>query len=134
MEQETHKYPLNLDLVCFRQLSRTSCFRGGKGTLELSPGLSEAFPEPDFVLPLLLLLFLHPSLPVSPSCCRLTTSVDAMVAICVIFAMSFVPASFVLYLIQERVSKAKHLQFISGVSPITYWLTNFLWDIVSVRS
>ncbi|XP_006882541.1 PREDICTED: retinal-specific ATP-binding cassette transporter [Elephantulus edwardii] len=61
----------------------------------------------------------------------LTTSVDAVVAICVIFAMSFVPASFVLYLIQERVNKAKHLQFISGVSPITYWLTNFLWDIVN---
>lgn len=48
--------------------------------------------------------------------------------------MSFVPASFVLYLIQERVNKAKHLQFVSGVSPATYWLTNFLWDIVSVRS
>jgi hypothetical protein len=59
--------------------------------------------------------------------------VDAVVAICVIFAMSFVPASFVLYLIQERVTKAKHLQFISGVSPTTYWLTNFLWDIVSTR-
>ncbi|OWK05225.1 ABCA4 [Cervus elaphus hippelaphus] len=59
----------------------------------------------------------------------LTTSVDAVVAICVIFAMSFVPASFVLYLIQERVNKAKHLQFVSGVSPTTYWLTNFLWDM-----
>lgn len=64
-------------------------------------------------------------------CCRLTTSVDAVVAICVIFAMSFIPASFVLYLIQERVTKAKHLQFVSGVSPAIYWLTNFMWDIVS---
>uniref|UniRef100_A0A663DNG3 P-type phospholipid transporter n=1 Tax=Aquila chrysaetos chrysaetos TaxID=223781 RepID=A0A663DNG3_AQUCH len=61
----------------------------------------------------------------------LTTSVDAVVAICVIFAMSFIPASFVLYLIQERVTKAKHLQFVSGVSPAVYWLTNFLWDIVN---
>ncbi|TKC43221.1 hypothetical protein EI555_011902 [Monodon monoceros] len=61
----------------------------------------------------------------------LTTSVDAVVAICVIFAMSFVPASFVLYLIQERVNKAKHLQFVSGVSPTIYWLTNFLWDIMN---
>ncbi|XP_037682529.1 retinal-specific phospholipid-transporting ATPase ABCA4 isoform X2 [Choloepus didactylus] len=61
----------------------------------------------------------------------LTTSVDAVVAICVILAMSFVPASFVLYLIQERVTKAKHLQFVSGVSPTTYWLTNFLWDIMN---
>nr|XP_034977878.1 retinal-specific phospholipid-transporting ATPase ABCA4 [Zootoca vivipara] len=61
----------------------------------------------------------------------LTTSVDAVVAICVIFAMSFIPASFVLYLIQERMTKAKHLQFISGVRPSVYWFTNFLWDIVN---
>uniref|UniRef100_A0A8C6P4U4 P-type phospholipid transporter n=1 Tax=Nothobranchius furzeri TaxID=105023 RepID=A0A8C6P4U4_NOTFU len=61
----------------------------------------------------------------------LTTSVDAVVAICVIFAMSFVPASFVLYLIQERVTQAKHLQFVSGVSPLMYWMSNFLWDMVN---
>ncbi|XP_075038451.1 retinal-specific phospholipid-transporting ATPase ABCA4 isoform X2 [Mixophyes fleayi] len=61
----------------------------------------------------------------------LTTSVDVVVAICVIFAMSFIPASFVLYLIQERVSNAKHLQFVSGVTPTVYWLTNFCWDIAN---
>ncbi|XP_058033573.1 retinal-specific phospholipid-transporting ATPase ABCA4 [Ahaetulla prasina] len=61
----------------------------------------------------------------------LTTSVDAVVSICVIFAMSFIPASFVLYLIQEQVTKAKHLQFVSGVSLFVYWFTNFLWDIVN---
>uniref|UniRef100_A0A3Q2Z6G7 P-type phospholipid transporter n=1 Tax=Hippocampus comes TaxID=109280 RepID=A0A3Q2Z6G7_HIPCM len=61
----------------------------------------------------------------------LNTSVDAVVAICVIFAMSFVPASFVLYLIQERVTQAKHLQFVSGVSPLIYWMANFLWDMVN---
>ncbi|XP_076838313.1 retinal-specific phospholipid-transporting ATPase ABCA4 [Brachyhypopomus gauderio] len=61
----------------------------------------------------------------------LTTSVDAVVAICVIFAMSFIPASFVLYLIQERVTKAKHLQFVSGVSPLVYWMTNFFWDMIN---
>ncbi|XP_072275957.1 retinal-specific phospholipid-transporting ATPase ABCA4 isoform X2 [Pyxicephalus adspersus] len=61
----------------------------------------------------------------------LTTSVDVVVAICVIFAMSFIPASFVLYLIQERVSNAKHLQFVSGVTPAVYWFTNFMWDIAN---
>ncbi|XP_037829220.1 retinal-specific phospholipid-transporting ATPase ABCA4a isoform X3 [Kryptolebias marmoratus] len=61
----------------------------------------------------------------------LTTSVDAVVAICVIFALSFVPASFVLYLIQERATQAKHLQFVSGVSPLVYWTANFLWDMVN---
>uniref|UniRef100_UPI00398ECFE0 phospholipid-transporting ATPase ABCA1-like isoform X2 n=1 Tax=Pristiophorus japonicus TaxID=55135 RepID=UPI00398ECFE0 len=59
----------------------------------------------------------------------MATSVDVLVSICVIFAMSFVPASFVLFLIEERVSKAKHLQFVSGVKPGIYWLANFAWDM-----
>ncbi|XP_053734672.1 phospholipid-transporting ATPase ABCA1-like [Synchiropus splendidus] len=58
-----------------------------------------------------------------------TTSVDVLVSICVIFAMSFVPASFVVFLIQERVNKSKHMQFISGVHPLLYWLANFTWDM-----
>ena len=64
----------------------------------------------------------------------MTTSVDVLVSICVIFAMSFVPASFVVFLIQERVSKAKHLQFISGVKLVFYWLSNFVWDMVGIWS
>lgn len=43
--------------------------------------------------------------------------------------MSFVPASFVLFHIEERVTKVKHLQFVSGVKPITYWVASFLWDM-----
>uniref|UniRef100_A0A3P9L2N4 P-type phospholipid transporter n=1 Tax=Oryzias latipes TaxID=8090 RepID=A0A3P9L2N4_ORYLA len=58
-----------------------------------------------------------------------STSSDVVVSICVIFAMSFIPASFVLFLIQERVSKAKHLQFVSGVNPTVYWVASFVWDI-----
>ncbi|XP_019713776.1 phospholipid-transporting ATPase ABCA1b isoform X1 [Hippocampus comes] len=58
-----------------------------------------------------------------------TTSVDVLVSICVIFAMSFVPASFVVFLIQERVSKTKHMHFISGVHPLLYWTANFIWDM-----
>ncbi|KAL1023254.1 hypothetical protein UPYG_G00038330 [Umbra pygmaea] len=61
----------------------------------------------------------------------MTTSVDVLLSICVMFAMSFVPASFVLFLIEERVSKAKHLQFVSGVRPILYWLANFTWDMLN---
>uniref|UniRef100_A0A3Q2YZG1 ATP binding cassette subfamily A member 1 n=1 Tax=Hippocampus comes TaxID=109280 RepID=A0A3Q2YZG1_HIPCM len=60
---------------------------------------------------------------------QVTTSVDVLVSICVIFAMSFVPASFVVFLIQERVSKTKHMHFISGVHPLLYWTANFIWDM-----
>ncbi|XP_014665300.1 PREDICTED: ATP-binding cassette sub-family A member 2-like isoform X2 [Priapulus caudatus] len=54
---------------------------------------------------------------------------DVLIAIFVVIAMSFVPASFVLFLVYERSMKAKHLHMMCGVSPITYWLANFLWDM-----
>ena len=57
---------------------------------------------------------------------------DLAVAICVIFAMSFVPASFVLFLIEERVSNSKHLQFVSGINPTIYWVSTWMWDMVSL--
>jgi hypothetical protein len=56
--------------------------------------------------------------------------VDVLISICVVFAMSFVPASFTLVLIEERVTRAKHLQLIGGLPPTLYWLGNFVWDMV----
>lgn len=59
----------------------------------------------------------------------LKSGTDLTVAINVIIALSFVPASFVVFLLGERVSNAKHLQFVSGMDPVTYWLANFSWDL-----
>lgn len=36
-----------------------------------------------------------------------------------------------MYLVEDRVSKSKHLQLVSGVNPIVYWMANFSWDLVS---
>lgn len=55
---------------------------------------------------------------------------DVLVSICVVFAMSFVPASSTLLLIEERITRAKHLQFMGGLPPTLYWLGSFLWDMV----
>ncbi|XP_038069738.1 phospholipid-transporting ATPase ABCA1-like isoform X2 [Patiria miniata] len=52
-------------------------------------------------------------------------------AIFVVFALAFVPASFVVFLITERESKSKHLQIISGISPTTYWVSTLLWDLIN---
>lgn len=43
--------------------------------------------------------------------------------------MSFIPASFVIFHIDERVTKVRHLQFVSGVEPLTYWCAALLWDM-----
>ena len=49
----------------------------------------------------------------------------------VMFGMSFVASSFVLFLIRERATRAKHGQFVSGVHSLTFWGATFCWDIVN---
>ena len=55
---------------------------------------------------------------------------DVLIAIFAICAMSFVPASFVVFLVYERSIKAKHLQLVSGMNRAVYWTANYLWDMV----
>uniref|UniRef100_G1RC37 ATP-binding cassette sub-family A member 2 n=1 Tax=Nomascus leucogenys TaxID=61853 RepID=G1RC37_NOMLE len=56
---------------------------------------------------------------------------DVVIAIFIIVAMSFVPASFVVFLVAEKSTKAKHLQFVSGCNPVIYWLANYMWDMLN---
>jgi hypothetical protein len=46
------------------------------------------------------------------------------------FSMAFVSAFYVLFYVRERVTNAKHLQFVSGVRGWMYWMTAFLWDLI----
>lgn len=70
--------------------------------------------------------YLHPLLP----CISRLQGTDVVIAIFIIVAMSFVPASFVVFLVAEKSTKAKHLQFVSGCDPVIYWLANYIWDMV----
>lgn len=51
----------------------------------------------------------------------------------IVLAFSIVPASFILLLIDEKTSQSKHLQFVSGVDPVLYWIINYLWDLVRLK-
>lgn len=42
-------------------------------------------------------------------------ALELFTAICIIFALAFIPASFLVFLIDERVTTSKHLQFVSGI-------------------
>lgn len=53
------------------------------------------------------------------------------IAFNVIFGMAFLASSFVLFLIKERATKAKHLQFSSGVNSYTFWPATFCWDMIN---
>ncbi|XP_034485231.1 ATP-binding cassette sub-family A member 3-like isoform X4 [Drosophila innubila] len=49
-------------------------------------------------------------------------------ALSLVFCMCFVSSMYVLFLIKERQSRAKLLQFVSGVRVWTFWLVNYIWD------
>ncbi|XP_058835899.1 phospholipid-transporting ATPase ABCA3-like [Topomyia yanbarensis] len=44
------------------------------------------------------------------------------------FAMSFIAAMYIMFYIKERTSRAKLLQFVSGVNVATFWGVSFIWD------
>ncbi|XP_068154368.1 LOW QUALITY PROTEIN: phospholipid-transporting ATPase ABCA3 [Drosophila tropicalis] len=47
------------------------------------------------------------------------------------FCMCFVSAIYILFLIKERESRSKLLQFVGGVKVWTYWLSQLLWDFAT---
>ena len=44
----------------------------------------------------------------------------------------FVPPTFALFVVREKEFKQKHQQYVSGLSPMVYWLSNFTYDIVAL--
>jgi ATP-binding cassette subfamily A (ABC1) protein 3 len=61
-----------------------------------------------------------------------SASTDAfVVSLFVMIAFCFIPASFAIFVVREREVKAKHQQVISGVSIYAYWISTYVWDILS---
>ena len=56
---------------------------------------------------------------------------DVLIAVFLVAGMSFVPASFVYFLVYERASFALHLQTMAGLGSLVYWFANLLWDLIS---
>ena len=49
----------------------------------------------------------------------------------ILIPFTFIPSTYVSWVVKERECKAKHLQFVSGVNFIIYWVSNFIFDLVS---
>ena len=43
-------------------------------------------------------------------------------------AMSLLVSVFLIFPLVERTSGAKHLQMMTGLHPVTFWVTNLAWD------
>lgn len=49
----------------------------------------------------------------------------------ILFGMSFLASSFVVFIIKESTVKSKHVQFISGVRISNFWLSTYAWDLLN---
>jgi ATP-binding cassette, subfamily A (ABC1), member 3 len=49
-------------------------------------------------------------------------------AFIVLVPFTFMPANYVNFVVRERETKSKMLQYISGASPLAYWLATITWD------
>lgn len=47
------------------------------------------------------------------------------------YGLAFVASFYILFYIRERVSKSKHLQFVSGVNVFIFWGTSFICDLIT---
>ena len=52
-----------------------------------------------------------------------------ILAIHMMIGMAFLSGSFALFIVRERVVRAKHSQLVSGASVTQFWLSTFLWDM-----
>jgi hypothetical protein len=47
------------------------------------------------------------------------------------FGLCFLPGAYIALIVHERVTKIKHLQMISGMSILAYWVGNLLFDVLN---
>jgi ATP-binding cassette subfamily A (ABC1) protein 3 len=69
--------------------------------------------------------------PLQQTLATATPMTNALTAVVVTIAFAFLPSLFVSYAVKEQEDTVKHQQLISGVSPLSYWAANFLWDFAN---
>jgi hypothetical protein len=52
-----------------------------------------------------------------------------LTSIFILIPLCYIPAAFVAFVVRERSSKSKHIQFVSSVSPVNYWFATYVWDM-----
>ncbi len=55
---------------------------------------------------------------------------DIGISLTILCAYAFVPAGFAMYIVRERITQEKRLQYVCGVKPFVYWFASFFWDIL----
>jgi len=56
---------------------------------------------------------------------------DSQTALYLSLGFAFIPASYCSFIVRERETNSKHLQVLSGVNFVIYWLATWVWDVIN---
>lgn len=56
-----------------------------------------------------------------------------MTCLQVVLGFPFISGAYATFVVNERQSKAKHLQTVAGVEPSAYWISTWLWDTLNYQ-
>ena len=70
-----------------------------------------------------------PSTPEEEALQEVRSGKPLMIPLLALFGFCFLASSFVLFVVEERVSGTKHLQAISGLNKLVYWTSSYTWDL-----
>lgn len=59
-----------------------------------------------------------------------TINKQVMVGIFIILPFIFIPSNTIGYIVEEKETGARHMQWLSGASVLAYWLSSFVFDMV----
>ena len=60
---------------------------------------------------------------------EIRTILSVLASMFILIPYGYIPGAFVVFIVRERMSKAKHLQLVSGVSVLSYWISTYLYDV-----
>ncbi|KPI88774.1 ATP-binding cassette protein subfamily A member 10 putative ABC transporter putative (ABCA10) [Leptomonas seymouri] len=58
-----------------------------------------------------------------------TSSRQVMVGIFIILPFIFIPSNTIGYIVEEKETGARHMQWLSGASVLAYWMSSFVFDV-----
>jgi hypothetical protein len=75
--------------------------------------------------------FVHYPLPLTAELEEQTDQTsNSLIIFFVAIAFSLIPANFIVIIVKEKLNNSKHLMRVSGINIVSYWIINFLFELV----
>ncbi|MCQ2820575.1 MAG: ABC transporter permease, partial [archaeon] len=75
--------------------------------------------------------YFHQALPLMAEVMdKVAEAKNSMLAMFASIAFSLIPANFVTLIVKERLNNSKHLMKVSGITLTSYWLSNYIFEII----